>query len=84
MADKITAAQLLRVFQRITESGERTDQGYHLGGVTAWSSIDGYTVSLSDGRVTVHVFFHQKFAVESPSRKATAVFRQRLDRLEAE
>ncbi|MHA7880199.1 MAG: DUF3081 family protein [Saccharospirillum sp.] len=81
MSEKVEAAKALKVFQIIIDEGTKTDRGHELGGLIATSDIDGYTVHLSDGTVTVHIMFHYKFAADTPSRRATANFLKRLDHL---
>lgn len=81
MSEKIEVARALSVFQTIIDEGEKTDQGHHLDGLYASSDIDGYTVHISDGTVTLHLMFHQKFALDTPNRRATANFMKKLDHL---
>lgn len=81
MSEKIDVQQALKAFQIITDLGERTARGYEWTGLVATSDVDGYTVQISDGAVTLHLMFHQKFAVDSPNRRATANFMKRLDHL---
>ncbi|MCH8530975.1 MAG: DUF3081 domain-containing protein [Saccharospirillum sp.] len=81
MSEKIEVQQALKAFQTIIDLGERTERGHELGGLIATSDVDGYTVQISDGTVTLHLMFHQKFAVDTPNRRATANFMKRLDHL---
>lgn len=81
MTEKIDVGRALRAFQEVIDHGERTERGHEYQGLIADSGIDGYTVTLSDGAVTLTIQFHQSFAVDSPSRRATDNFIKRLDKL---
>lgn len=81
MSEKIEVQAALKAFQIIIDNGEKTEQGYELEGLIATSDIDGYTVHIGDGAVTLHLMFHHKFAVDTPNRRATANFMKRLDHL---
>lgn len=79
MSEKIEAGNALRAFQTVIDNGTKTDKGYELDGLTADTGFDGYTVTLSDGSVTLTLMFHQSFSVDSPSSRATENFIKRLD-----
>jgi hypothetical protein len=79
MSEKIEVGNALRVFQTVIDNGTKTDKGYEFKGLIADTGFDGYTVTLSDGAVTLTVMFHQKFAVDSPNSQATENFIKRLD-----
>lgn len=81
MSEKIEAGNALRAFQTVIDNGVKTDKGYELDGLTADTGFDGYTVSLSDGTVTLTLMFHQTFSVDSPNSRATDNFIKRLDGL---
>jgi hypothetical protein len=78
--EKLTSRVGLEIFQTISDQGERTELGYCLEGITAYSSIDGYTVHMTDGVVTVHLMFHHSMAFDSPNQKATDAFLKKLAR----
>ncbi len=79
--EKIDSKTALLAFQAITEKGTKADEGYELDGLRATSDIDGYTVQLTDGQVTVHVMFHHSLKVDSPNGKATENFLRRVEAL---
>ena len=79
--EKLDSRTALMAFQIITDKGEKAAEGYSLDGLTATSDIDGYTVQLSDGTVTVHVMFHHSIAFDTPSNRATGHFLSRVDKL---
>lgn len=80
--EKLTSRTGLEIFQHILDNGERNEQGYCLDGITAYSAIDGYTVHLTDGVVTVHLMFHHSMAFDSPNQKATDEFLKKLSKLQ--
>lgn len=77
---KVDVRLALRAFQAITERGTRRNGVSCLDGLHAETDFDGYTVTLSDGRVTVRVLFHSRVAVDAPSGKALEDFVARLER----
>ncbi|MEX0623345.1 DUF3081 family protein [Saccharospirillum sp.] len=81
MSEKIEAGNALRAFQTVIDNGTKTDEGYELDGLVANTGVDGYTVTLSDGAVTLTLMFHQSFSVDSPNARATENFIKRLDAL---
>lgn len=80
--EKLTSRVGLEIFQHVMDQGVRTDQGYSLDGITAYSAIDGYTVHLTDGVVTVHLMFHHSMAIDSPNQKSTDEFLKKLSKLQ--
>ena len=61
MEHRFSVVTALKAFNRITQRGEKGAEGYVLDGVTARAEYDGYTVSMTDGRVTLYVYFHNKY-----------------------
>jgi hypothetical protein len=65
--EKIDVKQALSAIHRITSEGKKMDDGYHLNGLVASYSFDGYIAMLSNDYVTLEIFFHNKFALEATS-----------------
>ena len=61
---KIDVKQALRVFDKITKNGEKTEEGWRYRGLTASTDFDGYTVFLRSQNVELTIFFHNKFTVD--------------------
>ena len=80
---RITAALALRVYQKILAQAERRGELPALRGVTALTDPDGYGVTLSDGIVSIRVLFHNRIAIQTPSRRALMRFRKRLTDIDA-
>lgn len=78
---KVDHRLVLKVYQRLMETGEPDNGGRTLHGLHACADHDGYTVSVSDGTVTVRALFHNKLAIEAPSGRALEAFVRRLERL---
>jgi hypothetical protein len=78
---KIDVRLALRAYQSVLEFGVRDAGGYHLEGLAATSDFDGYTVTLSDGAVTVRLLFHSQVAIDAPNGKALEKFIDRLQRI---
>lgn len=81
---KVDARLALRVYQRIVEQGVRENERFRLGDLQAWADFDGYSVTLTDGIVTVGLAFHSRVAVDTPSRRALEAFVRRLEDMDAE
>ena len=60
----ISSHQVLRVFNLVTTHGERTDSGYVYEGLHASTDFEGYTIILSNNKVTYTLFFHNKYRAE--------------------
>lgn len=78
---KVDHRLVLKVYQHVMDHGRPDDAGRELDGLHARSDFDGYTVSLSDGTVTVRALFHNTLAIDAPSGKALETFVRRLERL---
>ncbi|MCH8552923.1 MAG: DUF3081 domain-containing protein [Natronospirillum sp.] len=79
--EKLDSRTALLAFQIITDKGEKAEEGFSLDGLTATSAIDGYTVQLTDGTVSVTVMFHHSIAFDTPSNRATKHFLSRVEKL---
>lgn len=77
--EKIDAKTVLEVFQTVMDHGSKAEEGYHLAGLTATSDVDGYTVQLTDGRVTVRVMFHNSIDIDAPGNKDARRFMKKLE-----
>ncbi len=80
---KVRAATALRAYQTIVSEGAPCRDGHELDGLLAASDFDGYTISLSDGMVTVRVLFHNRVAIDAPSGKALEAFVKRIEKIAA-
>ena len=58
MESQFDIKQVLRVFQKILDHGQKIDNAYRFGGITAESDFDGYNLLLFDDAVKLHIFFH--------------------------
>ena len=81
MSEKLNIKEALSVFNKVTTYGEKNDSNYELGGLTATSSFDGYSVTLSDHIVTLNIHFHNKFDLEHPTSKALDEFMLKLNQI---
>ena len=78
MKNDLDLHMLLRVFEKIRNHGEETEQGHQLEGVKAQSDFDGYTVVLTDVQCTLTLFFHNKYEFDYPNSTAREQFEKRL------
>ncbi|WP_250462375.1 DUF3081 family protein [Microbulbifer litoralis] len=79
---KIDVKQALRVFDKVTSKGEKREDGWHYRGLTATTDFDGYTVLLSSPKVTLTIFFHNKFTVDYAKAHDLQEFVELLDKLD--
>jgi len=82
MQEKIDVRQALRVFQRIIDEGERVAGAYQLNGIKASLDQDGYTVTMKDDKITLHIFFHSQYSLICENRKDLEQFNKRLSALD--
>lgn len=75
---KLDVKQALRVFDKITTYGQKVEDEYRLGDISASTSFDGYTVSLRDDQVDIDVMFHQTQRVNFKSRPAYENFLKKM------
>lgn len=82
MDQKINIVSVLRAFEEIIERGEPADEDCRsLEGISARAEYDGYTLFLTDGRVTLYVYFHNKYKVEYKQREDFDKFVAAIERI---
>lgn len=82
--EKIEVKMALSVFDKIRSKGEKQEDAYCYGGLTASSDFDGYTVTLADEKVTLYIYFHNSFKVEYDSTKYFDEFMLKMQRINEE
>ncbi len=83
---KVTSRLVLAAYQTILERGRMVgdrDGSRELDGLTVAGDFDGYTVSVSDGVVTVRALFHNQLDIQAPDGRALDNFLKRLRRVAA-
>ena len=80
---KLEFRTALLAWQAIVDRGTRDEHRHEFDGLTAESSVDGYTIQITDGVVTATLLFHSRVAIESPSSRALERFLKRVERLAA-
>lgn len=78
---KVDVSLALRAYQNILRLGEKDGDGYVFKGLRASTDFDGYTITLSDGVISLRVFFHNRFALEPTKGRAVEQFLLRLKRV---
>ncbi len=71
---KVDITLALRAYQSVLDHGERIEEGFMYKGLRASTDFDGYTVTLSDGTISLQIYFHNRFAIE-PNNNGRAVDR---------
>ena len=80
--DKLDIRVALSVFDKVISKGERKEEAFFLDGLYAIPSFDGYTVTLTDEKVTLSILFHNKFNIDYDSQKSFSEFMLKLDRVD--
>ncbi|WP_144391830.1 DUF3081 family protein [Pleionea sediminis] len=84
MKNQLDIHKTLKIFQTIIKHGSKIDNKHRLNGVFADSDFDGYTIVLTDEKVTLTVFFHNKYQIDSPNKLAEQEFFQKLDAIHSQ
>ena len=78
---KVDVAVALRAYQSVLNYGERDGDCYRYEGLRASTDFDGYTITLTDGTITLRVFFHSRFSIEPQQGRAVDRFLARIRRV---
>lgn len=81
LKQKIQVRKALKVFELVRQHGEKENEEYFLDGLYVSSDFDGYNLTLRDARVTLHIFFHNKFECNYDSQAALDNFIERMERI---
>lgn len=91
MKNELDVQRILLLYNKIVKYGEKPSHNdssqrlipeYKLGGLTAISDFEGYTLEITDGRVTLSLLFHNKYQFDYPDEAALDNFMGRLDEVE--
>lgn len=78
MKNEIDIQWVLRVVNKINAEGEKLDGGYKLNGLTVTSDLEGYNISIEDGRCSLHIGFHNVYDFDYPDASAMENFMARM------
>ncbi|MCP8688102.1 DUF3081 family protein [Marinobacterium sedimentorum] len=81
MQHRFSVVTALKAFNVIRQRGEKGAEGYVLDGIAARAEYDGYTVSMTDGRVTLYIYFHNKHKFDFERSDDLDSFMETLKRL---
>lgn len=84
MKNDLDISMLLRAFEIISESGEKTELGHRLDGVEAYTDYDGYTVFMSGNGVELSIGFHNTYNLDYEHEHLKDTFLKKLDGIIAE
>lgn len=59
--------EALIVYQKIVERGEARKDRYYYKGLFASSDFDGYNLYITDDKVSLEIFFHNKYEFQFPN-----------------
>lgn len=72
----------LLVYNKIVSDGEKDQDKYHYKDLTAWSDGNTYTVHMSDGIVTVSIYFHNKYDFDYQNDRQLTAFIDKLNAID--
>lgn len=72
---------ILQAVDKIRQHGERRDWDYLFEGVSLMISQDEYTIELKNSKVSLSVYFHNKFKVDANKQADLEDFYQHLQRI---
>ena len=82
MEHHLNIQKCLRAFAVIIANGERQqDDSHFLDGMVAQTLDDGYTVIMKNNDSQLTIYFHNKFALESPNQQSKDAFIKQLYRI---
>lgn len=81
MEEHFEIKRALRVYDKVVSNGEKKQDKYEYKGLTASSSVDGYTVQITDGAVTLSIYFHNKYEFDYQNSKQLEAFIKKLESL---
>lgn len=82
MSSEIDIKQVLSVYQKVIEKGEKQGPRFFYKGLFASPSFDGYNIELTDDKVFLTVFFHNKFNLEAKNSFELEAFKEKLERID--
>ena len=81
---KLTPRDIMSVFNAIYTHGKAQNSGKLYKGLQAESSLDGYTLMISNRDSTVYLYFHNKFKLDSPDKRSLEDFYTKFNLILAE
>jgi hypothetical protein len=81
MHNSINIPHFLQLVAKITQYGEKTPEGYRYENFTVYDEMDGYQVTITNGFVTLTIFFHQKYDIDYPDERSLEQFQKQAEAL---
>lgn len=73
---------ILSVYQKVLAKGDKQGMRTFYKGLFAVSSFDGYTIELTDDKVHLSVFFHNKYKLEARNSFEREEFLKKIIRID--
>ncbi|MCY4044318.1 MAG: DUF3081 family protein [Cellvibrionales bacterium] len=74
----------MRVFNKIQDLGQKTQDGYIYEGFEAISSYDGYTIELKNQEVDLFIYFHSNYNIHYDTMSDVEHFMHQLEQIDKE
>ncbi|WP_053982098.1 DUF3081 family protein [Marinagarivorans algicola] len=81
MSDLINPKDVVKAYQVIRDKGVREEAGYRYKGLLAENDVDGYTVFVNDGQVSMAVYYHYKYHLDYADTQQLERFKLKIDEL---
>lgn len=81
MEKTIEPRVILAAADKIRSFGERRDSEFMLEGISLVLSHDEYTIELRDAKVSLSLYFHNKFKVDAEKQNDLEVFYEAVERI---
>jgi len=83
MKNRIDVRKALRVCDKATRFGERSKGGFEIEGIVVQPHFGCSSVTLSDPQTSVHLYFHNRYLVDTEDSRAMTRFLKRLDQIDS-
>ncbi|RUO29212.1 DUF3081 domain-containing protein [Aliidiomarina sedimenti] len=84
MKNELETRQILNVYEKIVEHGQRNELGHQLEGITAFTDHDGYTVYLEGHNTKLQTGFHNTYNLDYSTQRDADLFLKKLKYIDQE
>ncbi|WP_017445543.1 DUF3081 family protein [Gayadomonas joobiniege] len=81
MENNLDSRKIYQAFDYIRTHGKQDGDQYHYNGLIAESFQDGYSLQITDGKVTLNLSFHQSYDLDYKNSFDLEAFYEKLNRV---
>lgn len=82
MKNELDTKLVLRVFDKIRQSGNEKEGKYRLEGIVAYTDLDGYTLFMNDANVAMQFGFHNQYHFDYQKADDFEAFEKKLKNID--